>query len=152
MMSDQSNAENEKIRFSPYEYKMLMQSFDYIHQNSGATNLDLPDHFLRFWAVPNFGINPHYRVNDTQLLVFMYILKVYHYSLIRSEDLLSSYEFIHLFYTFQVVLAATLHARYQNIPIQPFPILDPKASPPSPLNQPAELFRQFERITNKRVR
>lgn len=150
-MAGFSSIENKNARLTPYEYNMLMESFDYIRNHDEMTNLDIPDHFLRFWAIPNFGINPHYQVHDAQMLVFMYILKLYYHSPEQIEKLLSSYLFTHLYYTFQLILTATLHARFQNLSIRSFPILNLEAYPISMLNEHNELFRQFERITNQKI-
>lgn len=135
---------------NPEEFDMVMMSFDFIRYNPDITNERLPDILLKFWSIPDFGIESTYKSTDSQALVFMFILRFYFDSSEEVEKALDSFQFSQLFYRFQVILATTAYSRKYHIPIKPFKIFDVKEYILPHLKKPGQLMREYERIIKAR--
>lgn len=140
------NSKISNVEVSPEEFDMIMMSYDFIRYNRDITNERLPDLLLKFWSIPDFSIETTYKITDSQVLVFMFILNLHFDSLEEIEQLLNSFQFSLLFYRFQIVLAATAYSRKCHIPIQPFKIFDVEEYILPQLEKSGQLMREYERI------
>lgn len=143
-MKDNSNL--IKTNVSPEEFDMVLMSFDFIRYNRNMTNDRLPDLFIKFWSIPDFSIDTTYKSNDSQVLVFMFILDLNFNSHQETEQILNSFQFSLLFYRFQVILATTAYSRANQIPLQPFKIFDVAGYTLPQLDNPGYLLSEYERI------
>lgn len=141
-----------KTEISPEEYDMVMMSFDYIRYNRNITNERLPDLLLKFWSIPDFGVKSTYTTTDSQVLIFMFILKFYFGSSEEIEKALNTFQFSQLFYRFQVILATTAYSRKYHIPIRPFKLFDVKAYILPQLEKPSQLIKEYKRITKPHIK
>lgn len=142
------NKKENQSQVSPEEFDMIMMSFDYIRYNQDITNEQLPDLLLKFWSIPEFRVKTTYKSTDPQVLVFMFILKLYFASSEEIEKVLNTFEFSQLFYRFQVILAATAYSRKYHIPIKPFKIFDIEKYILPRLEKSGQLMKEYERITD----
>lgn len=132
---------NEKDR------KMLMKSLEFIRQNPKISANQISDEFLEFWSISDFTINQQYKASEAQIIIFMFILKLHYCSIKEVEDVLNWFYFYQLFYSFQIILATTLHCRKNNIPLLPFPVFDIYNYYVPDLGNMDEMMNQYESIT-----
>lgn len=135
-----------KTKLSPSERNVLLCSMDYIRQNPDATTDQLPYLLTRFWAIPGFTAHSHYEVGCVQVVVFMYILHLQNLSEEETMRILNGYRFNRLFFTFQVILAATIHCCENKLPIEPFPIFHIDRYPSPDLSTPEKLMAEYTGI------
>lgn len=138
-------------KLSSSEYKMLLESIDFIRQNQNISNKDIPDSFIQAWSVKDL-YNPQCKANEVQILLFMYILKLHFQSTEKLEEILNSYHFYQLFYDFQLILAATSYCRLTKTPLNPFPIFDISQYKSPNLKNTEELLEQFQNITRMSIK
>lgn len=128
------------------DYKMLMWSFDFIQHHPDITTDQLPDELIRFWTVPDFTTNPHWKPGNAQLLVFMYILRLQECEQTEAELMMNSCRFNRLFFNFQVILAATACCRKNKIQQPPFTIFDIDRYSLPDLTDEEQLLREYRQI------
>lgn len=133
--------------FSPSEFKMLLESFDYIKNNQEITTDQLPEVWVKFWSVPDFIFKPCYQPGSVQVLVFMFILRLHQEFKEEEEDVLNSFYFNRLFYDFQIILATIDYCRNYHLPIPAFPLFDVRKYSVPHLEDGEQLLRQYEWIT-----
>ena len=136
---------NNQTKIDPEKYKMIMESFDFICQNININNPDIPEKLLKFWSVKSFA--SYSRLDDSQTLVFLYILKTHLKSSEKVEKIMYTPYYYQLFYYFQTVIAATLYCRQHNLPITPFPLLNMNAYPLTNAINSQLLLQQYLFIT-----
>lgn len=128
------------------DYKMLIWSFDFIQHHADVTTDEVPDELIRFWTVPDFTTNPQWKPGNTQLMVFMYALRLQDCERVEAELLMNSYRFNRLFFSFQVVLAATAYYREKGIEQTPFPLFDIGRYAVPDLSDGEQLLREYRNI------
>lgn len=134
-------------KFTPSEFKMLLWSFDYIRNNQEVTTNELPEVLVKFWSVPDFVSNPHYKAGSVQVLVFMFILRLHEEFEEEEDEILNSFYFNQLFYDFQIILATIDYCRNHHISIPPFPVFDVQKYSIPHLEDEEQLLKQYELIT-----
>lgn len=107
---------------TPTEYQMLMTSMDYITSHPHATTEAVPSNLLKFWSVPHFIDKPKYEDGSVQVVVFMFILRLYYWDKEQINAFLNTVRFSQLFFSFQIIIAAILHCRNAKLRVEPFPI------------------------------
>ena len=112
----------ENIQISPADHELFIFCHDFIKLNRDITNEQIPDSLLEFWSTPDSKADKDNAPSDVPLLIFIIILDLYVNSREEGEEKLDvglrTYLFNQFFYTFQVVLSATMHSRKYDIPIQ----------------------------------
>lgn len=138
-------------RMSEGDYQMLMMSMDFIYHNQNIPNTQIPNHLLRFWAIPNFTEKPKYEMKSVQIMVFLYILRLYKFDDKQLDEYLNTIQFSQLFFSFQIVIAATLYCREAKLKAEPFPIFHLHEYKLPDLKDTEEMIRIYEVITDKIV-
>ncbi|WP_298615227.1 hypothetical protein [uncultured Odoribacter sp.] len=133
------------------DYKMLMVSMDYIYNNPNILTSDIPNHLLKFWSIPDFTENPKYETNSVQVLIFLYIIRLYGHDNAPLDSILNTIRFSQLFYSFQLILATTLYCRNARLKAEPFPIFHLHEYRLPDLNDSEEMIKIYEIITDKTV-
>lgn len=131
----------------PTEYKMLMTSMDYITNHPHATTEAVPSNLFKFWSVPHFTDNPKYEDGSVQVMVFMFILRLYHWDKEQISAFLNTVRFNQLFFSFQIIIAATLHCRDAKLKAEPFPVYHLYEYKLSDLQDSEVLLNSYEAIT-----
>lgn len=132
---------------SPTEYQMLMTSMDYITNHPHATTEAVPSNLLKFWSVPHFIDCPKFEDGSVQMMVFMFILRLYHRDNEQISTFLNTVRFNQLFFSFQIIIAATLHCKDAKLKAEPFPILHLYEYKLSDLQDSEVLLNSYEVIT-----
>lgn len=133
----------------PKNERMFMKSIEFIKDNPDITTHKLPDRLLKYWIVPKFTKNMEYKISDDQILIFMYIVGLNKMSEKKVERFLNSYRFNQLFFSFQIILAATEYSRRTNVRLEPFPVFDIEKYIIPDLNVPEMLVKQYNSIVVK---
>ena len=134
---------------TPKKERMFMKSIKFIKENPDIMTHQLPNWLLKYWIIPKFTTTMSYKVNDDQILVFMYILGLNKMSEKKAERFLNSYRFNQLFFSFQIILAATEYSRRAKMRLEPFPVFDIEKYIIPDLNVPAMLVKQYNSIVVK---
>ncbi|MEG2335950.1 hypothetical protein [Chryseobacterium sp.] len=136
---------------TPTEHKMLMMSMEYIANHPHVTTEAVPSNLLKFWSVPHFTDKPKYEDSSVQVLVFMFILRSYYWEGEEISAFLNTFRFNQLFFSFQIVIAATLHCRDAKLKAEPFPIFHiPEYKTPD-LQDTEVLLSSYEAITERQA-
>lgn len=138
-------------RMSESDYRMLMGSMEFIYHNQNIANTQVPNHLLKFWAIPNFTENPRYEMNSVQVMVFLYILRLYKFDEKQLDEFLNTVRFSQLFFSFQIIIATTLYCREAKLKAEPFPIFHLDEYKLPDLQDTEEMIRIYETITEKIV-
>lgn len=138
-------------RMSENDYQMLIMSMDFIYHNQNIANIHVPNHLLRFWAIPNFTEKPKYEMNSVQVMVFLYILRLYKFDENQVDEFLNTVRFSQLFFSFQIIIATTLYCREAKLKAEPFPIFHLDEYKLPDLKDTEEMIRIYEVITDKIV-
>ena len=133
------------------EYQMLITSMEYIKNNPHTTTESVPSNLLKFWSVPHFTDNPKYEDGSVQVLVFMFILKLYYWEGEPISAFLNTIRFNQLFFSFQIVIATTLYCRDSRLKAEPFPIFHLHEYKILDLQDPEILLNSYEAITERKV-
>lgn len=133
------------------DYKMLMVSMEFIYNNPNITTAQIPNHLLRFWAIPDFTEKPKYEMNSVQVMVFLYILRLYKFDDKQLDEYLSTIRFHQLFYSFQIIIATILYSREAKLKAEPFPIFHLDEYKLPDLRDSEEMIRIYETITKKQI-
>lgn len=96
------------------DYNLFITSIEYICNNPDVSVTDIPSHFLKFWAIPDFVQNPFFELSSIQVFIFSYILRLYKFKGELPDELFKTSLFSRLFYNFQIVLATNLYSRMAN--------------------------------------
>ena len=134
-------------KLTSIEYKMLMMSMEYITNHPHVTTEAVPSNLLKFWSVPHFIDNPQYENGSVQMIVFMFILRLYHWDKEQISAFLNTVRFNRLFFSFQIIIAATLHCRDAKLKAEPFPIFHLDEYKLSDLQDSEVLLNSYEAIT-----
>lgn len=133
------------------EYKMIQWSFDFIQHHIDGTTEDIPDELIKYWSVPQFTNESNYIVDNPQIMVFMFILRLHERPKNNADNFLNTFRFKQLFYNFQVILATTAHCREAGIKVEPFPLFDMNKYILPDLSNKQDLLNMYQSITNCRV-
>lgn len=133
------------------EYKMLIISMDYITNHPHVTTEAIPSNLLKFWSVTHFTDNPRYEDDSVQVMVFMFILRLYHWENEQISAFLNTVRFNQLFFSFQIIIVATLHCRNAKLKTEPFPIFHLHEYKTPDLQDSEVLLNCYETITNRKV-
>lgn len=136
---------------TPIEYKMLITSMEYITNHPHITTESVPSNLLKFWSVPHFTDKPKYEDGSIQVLVFMFILRSYYWEGEEISAFLNTVRFNQLFFSFQIVLATTLHCRDAKLKAEPFPIFHLHEYKTPDLQDSEVLLSSYEAITQREV-
>lgn len=134
-------------KLPPTEYQMLITSMDYITNHPHATTEAVPSNLLKFWSVPHFIDKPKYEDGSVQVMVFMFILRLYHWDNEQISAFLNTVRFNQLFFSFQIIIAATLHCRDAKLRAEPFPIFHLYEYKQPDLQDTEALLNSYEAIT-----
>lgn len=109
------------------EVALLQESIDFMLANPNATNEDIPDKLLKSWAIEGFRSNPNAIPNSLQQTFFVHI---YHEIILNKSGLFTNYDtyrYYSLFFSFQIILAATIYSRKYHEPLRSVKIFDLKS-------------------------
>lgn len=133
------------------DYNMFIASVEYIYNNPDISVTQIPSHFLKFWAIPDFVKNPYFELSSIEVYVFAYILRLYKFDGELPDELFKTSLFSRLFYNFQIILATNLYSRSAKLRAEPFPLFHiHEYKSPAPTNV-EEMIRLYERITETRI-
>lgn len=120
---------------------------DYITNHPHATTEAVPSNLLKFWSVPHFSVEPKYEDESVQVMVFMFILKLYYGDKEQIGTFLNTVRFNQLFFSFEIIIAATLHCRDVKLKAEPFPIFHLYEYKLPDLQDTEVLLKNYEAIT-----
>lgn len=133
------------------DYNLFITSIEYICNNPDVSVTDIPSHFLKFWAIPDFVQNPFFELSSIQVFIFSYILRLYKFKGELPDELFKTSLFSRLFYNFQIVLATNLYSRMAKLRAEPFPLFHiHEYKSPNPTDA-EEMIRLYERITETKI-
>lgn len=151
MNLNQANTKAMEKNLTSKEYSMLLMSMDYITNNPNVTTEAIPSNLLKFWSVPHFIDKPRYEDGSVPIMVFMFILRLYHWDKEQISAFLNTVRFNQLFFSFQIIIAATLHCRDIKLKAEPFPIFHLHEYKLPDLQDSDILLKSYEAITERQV-
>lgn len=140
-----------KRNLTPTEYQMLITSMDYIKNHPHITTETVPSNLLKFWSIPHFTDKPKYEDCSVQVMVFMFILRCHHWEKEQISAFLNTVRFNQLFFSFQIIVATTLHCRNAKLKAEPFPIFHLHEYKTPDLQDSEILLDSYEAITECQV-
>ena len=141
----------ENIQISPADRELFIFSHDFIKLNRDITNEQIPDSLLEFWSNPNSKADKDHAPSDVPLFIFIIITDLYTKSRKEGEEKLDinfgGYLYYQFFYTFQVILATTIHCRKYDIPIKPFQLFRIEKYHMPKIEDSQQLLLEYNKLT-----
>ena len=141
----------ENLQINPADHDLFLFCHEFIKLNREITNEQIPDSLLEFWSAPESKADKDNEPSDVPLLIFIAIVDLYMKSRKEGEEKLEiglrTYLFNQFFYTFQVVLSATMHSRKYDIPIEPFQLFMIEKYHIPKIEEPEQLYLEYMRLT-----
>ena len=141
----------ENIQISPADRELFIFSHDFIKLNRDITNEQIPDSLLEFWSNPNSKADKDHAPSDVPLFIFIIITDLYTKSRKEGKEKLDinfgGYLYYQFFYTFQVILATTIHCRKYDIPIKPFQLFRIEKYHMPKIEDSQQLLLEYNKLT-----